>query len=209
MKSYITSNPLYDLITTNYLLNTIGIYVNCFLRISTQSTQNLSAHNPIFNIHKKHYFRAMSQEYYTKERNADFYQKLRTIIRKWENKSEGPKHKWFEYILLAPDLFHLLTKLLMDKAVSMEFKTKIGLVILYFISPIDLIPEAIVGPGGYIDDIALAAYMIHIMVNKIDPEVIHKHWAGNGNILIIVQNIVTDAHQMVGRGIWSKLRRKV
>lgn len=151
----------------------------------------------------------MSQVYYTKERNADFYQKLRTIIRKWEKKTEGRKNKWFEYILLAPDLFHLLTKLLVDKAVGIEHKTKISLVILYFISPIDLIPEAIIGPAGYIDDIALAAYLIHIMVNKISPEIIHKHWAGEGNILTAVQNIVDDAHSMLGKGIWGKLKRKI
>ncbi|MCK5857077.1 MAG: DUF1232 domain-containing protein [Bacteroidales bacterium] len=151
----------------------------------------------------------MSQEYYTKQRDADFYQKLRTIIRKWENKREGRKSKWLEYILLAPDLFHLLTKLVMDKAVSIEFKGKISLVILYFISPIDLIPEAFIGPGGYIDDIVLAAYMVNLMVNQISPEIIHKHWAGEGNILQIIQNIVKDAQKMVGRGIWSKLRRKI
>ena len=151
----------------------------------------------------------MSQEYYTKERNADFYQKLRTIIRKWENKPEGRKSKWVEYILLAPDIFHLLTKLVIDRAVSLEFKAKISLVIFYFISPIDLIPEAFIGPGGYIDDIALAAYVIHLVVNTTSPEIIHKHWAGEGNALHVIQNIVKDAHKMVGRGIWSKLRRKV
>jgi len=151
----------------------------------------------------------MTQEYYTKERNADFYQKLRTIIRKWEHKSDSRKSKWFEYILIAPDLFHLLTKLVMDKAVSASFKAKISLAILYFISPIDLIPEIIIGPGGYIDDIVLAAYVVHLMVNKIDPAIIHKHWAGEGNILQIVQNIVENAQQMLGRGIWSRLRRRV
>jgi len=151
----------------------------------------------------------MTNEYYTKERNADFYQKLRTIIRKWESKAEGKKNKWIEYILLAPDLFHLLTKLVIDRAVSIEFKTKISLVILYFISPIDLIPEALIGPGGYIDDIALAAYLLNMMINSISPDIVHKHWAGDGSILHIVQNIVGDAKEMVGRGIWNKLRRKI
>ena len=151
----------------------------------------------------------MTQKYYTKARNVDFYQKIRTSIRKWENKPEGRKNKWLEYILLAPDLFHLLTKLVIDKAVSIEFKGKLSLVILYFISPIDLIPEAFIGPGGYIDDIVLAAYVINLMVNQTSPEIIYKHWAGEGNVLQIIQNVVKDAQKMVGRGIWSKLKRKV
>jgi len=151
----------------------------------------------------------MIKEYYSKERNADFYQKLRTIIRKWEKKAKGRQNKWFEYILIAPDLFHLLTKLMMDKAVNFEMKSKLGLVILYFISPIDLIPEALLGPGGYIDDIVLSAYVINILINQTSPEIVYKHWAGEGDILELLQKITANASKMVGSSIWSKLKRKV
>ncbi len=151
----------------------------------------------------------MSQEYYTKDRNADFYQKLRTSIRKWEQTKDGHKNKWMEYLLLAPDLFHLLTRLIMDKSVNFEMKSKLGLVILYFISPIDLIPEALLGPGGYIDDIVLSAYIINLLINKTNPEIVYKHWAGEGDILEIIQKVMNNASKMVGKGILSKLRRKV
>ncbi len=151
----------------------------------------------------------MPQEYYTKDRNADFYQKLRTSIRKWEQTKDGHKNKWMEYLLMAPDLFHLLTKLVMDKAVNFEMKSKMALVILYFISPIDLIPEALLGPGGYIDDIVLSAYMISLFINQNSPEIVYKHWAGEGDILKILQKITSNASNMVGRGILSKLKRKV
>ena len=151
----------------------------------------------------------MIKEYYSKERNADFYQKLRTIIRKWGKEAKGRRNKWFEYILIAPDLFHLLTKLMMDKAVNFEMKSKLGLVILYFISPIDLIPEALLGPGGYIDDIVLSAYVINILINQTSPEIVYKHWAGEGDILELLQKITANAAKMVGSGIWSKLKRKV
>ena len=151
----------------------------------------------------------MSQEYYTKERNADFYQKLRTSIRKWQHSKEGRRNRWMEYLLLAPDLFHLLTKLIMDKSVNFEMKSKLGLVILYFISPIDLIPEALLGPGGYIDDIVLSAYIINLLINKTSSEIVYKHWAGEGDILEIIQKVMGNASKMVGKGILSKLRRKV
>lgn len=151
----------------------------------------------------------MAQEYYTKERNADFYQRLRSSIRKWEKKEESRKNKWMEYILLAPDLFHLLTKLMFDKAVKLEMKSKIGLVILYFISPIDLIPEALLGPGGYIDDIVLTAYVLNMLINQTSPEIVYKHWAGEDDILQIIRKILANASEIVGSRVWGKLRRKV
>ncbi len=151
----------------------------------------------------------MAQEYYTKERNADFYQRLRSAIRKWEKKEESRKNKWMEYILLAPDLFHLLTKLMLDKAVKLEMKSKIGLVILYFISPIDLIPEALLGPGGYIDDIVLTAYVLNMLINQTSPEIVHKHWAGEDDILQIIRKILANASEIVGSSVWAKLRRKI
>ena len=151
----------------------------------------------------------MPQEYYTKEQNADFYQKLRTKIHKWADSKEGRKSKWIEYLLLAPDLFHLLTKLVIDKSVSIETKSKIAAVIVYFISPIDLIPEALIGPGGYIDDIVLAAYIINIAINQTSAEIVNKHWAGEGNILSVIQNITKDASNMIGKGILSKLKKKL
>ena len=40
----------------------------------------------------------------------------------------------------------------------------------------DLVPEAIVGPIGYVDDIALAAYVLNSIVNNASPEVVQRHW---------------------------------
>jgi uncharacterized membrane protein YkvA (DUF1232 family) len=151
----------------------------------------------------------MATEYYTKARNADFYQKLRSKMRKWEKSSEGRKARWMEYLLLAPDLFHLLTRLVLDKEVGFAMKSKLSLVILYFISPIDLIPEALLGPGGYIDDIVLSAYVINLLINETNPAIVYKHWAGEGDILEILKKITKHASSMVGTKTWSKLRNSV
>ena len=44
-------------------------------------------------------------------RNDDFYQNLRKRIREWlEGKGKGAKYA--DYLLFAPDLFHLLSTLL-------------------------------------------------------------------------------------------------
>lgn len=140
------------------------------------------------------------------QQHDDYYQKLRTRIRTWLESKEGRDHTWADFILLAPDLFHLLCKLSVDPDVSSRDKTKLVGAIAYFISPVDLIPEAVLGPVGYVDDIALTAYVLNGLLNRTDPEIIRRNWAGEEDVLEVVQKIIGVADQMVGSGIWKKLR---
>ena len=139
----------------------------------------------------------------------DFYQKMRSDIRDWVQSKTGKESQWSEYLLLAPDLFHLLAKLALDKEVPSTEKAKIAGALAYFISPIDLFPEALLGPIGYLDDVALAAYVINSVMNNCDPAIVIRHWAGEQNILELVQQIVDVASDMLGNKIWDKLKRMV
>jgi len=140
---------------------------------------------------------------------GDFYQKLRASIRDWLKSEAGSTHKWADYMLFAPDLFHLLCKLTIDEKVPVKEKAKLAAAIAYFVSPIDLVPEAIVGPAGYIDDIVLSAYVLNSIINKTDPEVVKRHWAGDKDVLEVIQEILRVADEMVGSGLWKKLKKLV
>lgn len=139
--------------------------------------------------------------------NDDYYQKLRKKFRNWMQSEDGKTNKWSEYLMAAPDLFHLLCKLSVDKDVPAKEKAKLVGAITYFISPMDLIPELILGPIGYVDDIALSAYVLNSLINKTDPEIVKKHWAGDGDILILIKHILDIADEMVGVN-WKKLTDK-
>ena len=141
--------------------------------------------------------------------DTGYYQELRIKFKSWIQTKEGRDHKWSEYLLAAPDLFHLLCKLSIDKDVPVKEKAKLAGVIAYFVSPIDLVPEAIVGPIGYIDDISLAAYVLNQIVNNTDPEVIKRHWAGEGDVLELIQRILERADEMIGSGLWAKLKNMI
>lgn len=136
----------------------------------------------------------------------DIYQEIRQKLKDWAKTDEGKNNKFAEYLMLTPDLLHLLVKLSFDKEIPVGEKAKLAGTIAYFISPIDLIPEAIVGPLGYVDDIALTAYTLNSIINKTDPEIIRRHWAGEGDILEVVQQILAVADEMVGSGLWRKLK---
>ncbi|MFK4784819.1 YkvA family protein [Fusobacterium sp. MFO224] len=141
------------------------------------------------------------------EKNNDYYQKLRKKIRNWTQSKEGKTNKWSEYILTAPDLFHLLFKLSMDREVPTKEKAKLAAAIAYFICPLDFISEVILGPIGYVDDIALSAYVLNSIINNIDPEIVKRHWAGDQNILILIKKILEVSDEMVGHK-WKKILAK-
>lgn len=141
------------------------------------------------------------------EQNKDFYQKLRADIKKWLDEKKATDNRWAEYILLAPDLFHLLTRLMLDPDVPASKKVKIAGIIAYFISPLDFLPEIFLGPIGYLDDIALTAYVLNDIINEVDPKIIQRNWAGNRDILPLIKTIIANANNMIGSGIWKKIRR--
>lgn len=145
--------------------------------------------------------------YELNEKELDYYQKLRRRMQRWLSDPEHKQNKYAEYIMAAPDIFHLLVKLTLDPRVPLASKTKLGLAIAYFMSPIDIIPEIIFGPVGFVDDIAVAAYVLNGLFREVDPTIIEKHWAGDHEILPLVTQIIEKADGMLGGGAWRRLQK--
>jgi uncharacterized membrane protein YkvA (DUF1232 family) len=145
----------------------------------------------------------MSQE----QTREDFYQALRARIAAWlASKGKGYKHA--QFLLLAPDLFHLLTRLMLDNRIPAADKAGLGAALAYFISPVDLLPEAFLGPAGYVDDVALAAYVLSRLINAGHGAVARELWAGDGDLFDSIQHILEVADQALGSGLWERLKKQ-
>jgi uncharacterized membrane protein YkvA (DUF1232 family) len=142
------------------------------------------------------------------ERQSDFYRKIRKDVKHWLNDNLDRENKWADYVLAAPDLFHLLCKLTADSKIPSNKKFKLVAGIAYFISPIDLLPEAFLGPIGYLDDIAVTAYILNDLINEIDPQIVRNHWAGESDILDLIKTILANADKMIGSKLWKKIRKR-
>ena len=138
----------------------------------------------------------------------DFYKKIRKDVKHWVNDNLDKENKWVDYILAAPDLFHLLCKLTADSEIPSNKKIKLVAGIAYFISPIDLLPEMFLGPVGYLDDIAVAAFILNDLVNEVDPQIVRKHWAGEQDVLILIKTILTNADKMIGSKMWQRIKKR-
>jgi uncharacterized membrane protein YkvA (DUF1232 family) len=141
-------------------------------------------------------------------KHLDFYKKIRKDVKRWVNENLDKENKWVDYILAAPDLFHLLCKLTADSEIPSNKKIKLVAGIAYFISPIDLLPEAFLGPVGYLDDIAVAAFILNDLINEVDPQIIRKHWAGEQDALDLVKTILANADKMIGSKMWQRIKKR-
>lgn len=142
------------------------------------------------------------------KKHLDFYKKIRSDVKRWMNENLDKDNKWADYVLAAPDLFHLLSKLSLDNEIPTNKKLKLLGGIAYFISPIDLIPEMFLGPLGYLDDIAVAAYILNELINEVDPQIVRKHWAGEQDILVLIKTILANADEMIGSKLWKKIKKR-
>ncbi len=140
------------------------------------------------------------------KKEKDFYGKLRVRMQKWLKSRAGENHKYANLLMWAPDLFHLLVKLSLDKRVALDDKILLGAVIVYFVSPIDLLPEALLGPVAYVDDIALTAWAIDRIIQNAGVRVVKDHWAGDADVLAVIKKIAHVSHEMLGGRVWKKLK---
>jgi uncharacterized membrane protein YkvA (DUF1232 family) len=140
-----------------------------------------------------------------KDRTNDFYKALRERIRNWLSK-KGKHYRYADLLLFAPDLFHLLSRLTLDDRIPLRYKAQLGAAIAYFVSPMDLIPEAVLGPVANIDDIVISAYVLSRLINAGHGKIAEEHWAGEKNLLEVVRGILDIADQAIGKGLWSRVK---
>jgi uncharacterized membrane protein YkvA (DUF1232 family) len=141
------------------------------------------------------------------KQHRDFYQSLRTKISDFLKEEDGTASaKYADYLLMAPDMFHLLIRLSIDPDVPQTEKANLALAIAYFISPVDLLPEILVGPIGYLDDVAVATAALNGMINRTGDEIVKKHWAGDKDLLKVIKEVLGVADSMVGSGRWKKIK---
>ncbi|MDQ3940929.1 MAG: DUF1232 domain-containing protein [Actinomycetota bacterium] len=95
-----------------------------------------------------------------------------------------------EYALLVPRLLKLLWRLARDPRVPPRTKATLFLLAGYLASPVDVIPDFILGPLGHVDDIIIVAFALDSMLNRLPEHIVKEHWDGDEDVLQIVREIL-------------------
>ena len=138
----------------------------------------------------------------------DYYKQLSREVRIWQD-GEGKDFPYNHLDVQAPDLFHLLTKMVRQPSVSDADRTKLLGAIIYFVSPIDILPERLAGGAGFLDDVALAAYVLKGLSPAAANGAMSGEWHGEGDVSTLIDDILGAAEAMVGKDIWTKIKAKV
>ncbi len=95
-----------------------------------------------------------------------------------------------------PNFLKLLWRLTTDARVSTADKAILAGTIAYILSPIDLIPDFIVGLGQ-VDDLYLLALTLNRLLNNAGMEVLMEHWDGDPDNLEQAIGMLDKAGEML------------
>ncbi|HLM69578.1 MAG TPA: DUF1232 domain-containing protein [Longimicrobium sp.] len=79
----------------------------------------------------------------------------------------------------VPSFLKLFARLARDPRVSKVDKAIVAAVLVYFVSPIDLVPDWIVPVVGQMEDVYLLALAVSRLVNNAGVDVLLDHWDGD------------------------------
>ena len=93
-----------------------------------------------------------------------------------------------ESLRLLPDLVRLLRRLAADPTLPRGVRIRLGLLIVYLASPIDLIPD-FVPVLGYADDALIVAIALRSVTRHAGPQAIDRHWPGTPDGLRVIHRL--------------------
>jgi len=114
-----------------------------------------------------------------------------------------------DLLLLLPDMVVLLFRLVRDPRVPLGPKLIAGAALAYVLSPIDLVPEILLGPIGLIDDLLIVGAALSQLLKVVHPDIVRQHWPGQGDALETVDRVMTWANEKVTMRISNTVRRLI
>src|SRR5512139_139142 len=122
------------------------------------------------------------------------------VYRTLRDKVAGYTGAYADHVLLVPDLFLLITRLMLDPRIEGRHKVYMGAALAYMISPFDLLTERRFGALGYLDDLVVIIAALNVLVNEADRTVVLEHWTGKEDLLATIQKVLGKADDLMGKG---------
>jgi uncharacterized membrane protein YkvA (DUF1232 family) len=118
------------------------------------------------------------------------------------------KSRMTNLLMFLPNLVRLCFNLLADKRVPIAEKALFAGAIIYFISPLDFIPDVL--PFiGQVDDIYVIALTLLRLVNRTDGDVVRELWKGGGDIIQLSDSIAALAPRFLPKRVNRVLTSRV
>lgn len=120
-----------------------------------------------------------------------FYDRLRQAVVGWAADRAGMTGKGLVNVLLfTPDIFMLLWRLLHHSEVSKRRRAIMAFALAYFLLPIDFVPDWLLGPLGFADDLAIAGAALQAALTGTPLAVLDKEWSGSEQLIVVLTRVM-------------------
>lgn len=109
--------------------------------------------------------------------------------------------------MAVPDIFILLLRLALDRRVPKPERALIASALAYFVLPFDLLPEAVIGGMGYMDDLFLAVAVLSQAFGEDLEPLASQHWSGSRKLRSVLRDLSGTAHSLLGEDLFGRLER--
>lgn len=109
-----------------------------------------------------------------------------------------------EAIWLIPNVLKLLGRIVKDRRVPVRAKAFAAAVLVYVVSPIDIIPDFVIG-FGKLDDLILSAVAIQHLIEVAGPEIVAEHWDGSEGSLDLILTAAEMGAEVIPKPIRKML----
>ena len=94
-----------------------------------------------------------------------------------------------ELVRLVPDVLRLTRDLLLDRTAPRGVRVALGVLVVWLVSPIDVIPEFIpvLGP---LDDVVVAVLVLRYVCRRLGKEELHRRWRGSSEGWVLVERLL-------------------
>lgn len=107
--------------------------------------------------------------------------------------------------LLIPDFLMLLLRISRDGSLPRRHRMLAGAAFAYLASPLDIIPDWLFGPAGFVDDLTVALFVMRQVIVDLPEEVVIRHWSGDPRFVPLVRRIVDSTDNWMRSGMRFKL----
>lgn len=83
-----------------------------------------------------------------------------------------------EAMRIVPDTIRLVHRLAPDQSLPRGVRIRLGLLLAYLASPIDLVPDFI-PVLGYADDAIVVSLVLRGVIGRAGPDAVRRHWPGS------------------------------
>lgn len=89
---------------------------------------------------------------------------------------------------LLPDVLRLVRRVAADRGLPRGLRLRLGLLLVYLLIPVDLVPD-VIPILGYADDLILIALVLRSVARRAGPAALQTHWPGSPEGLRLVRRL--------------------